>query len=230
METYPVRKVRNSQRETLAMLAHDLRTPMCSAVGAAQLAMLAEAQGKPVEMHLHQIVDAMRAMDRMLGQVCEEGTMGTTAQALESELRTMIAPRAAVKHQRLTLDLRGMGDHVLPIDFACLCRVLSNLLVNAVKFTPQGGEVSLTARIDEAGKKAVFAVCDSGMGMKAEFLPRMYEKGERAQETAEKPGYGLGLTIVQRLVDSMGGTVSAESTWGRGSTFTVRIPLDKTMQ
>ena len=230
METYPVKTAQNTQKETLAMLAHDLRTPMSSAVGAAQLAMLAEAQGKPVDAHLHQIVDAMRAMDRMLWQMCEGGTTGTTAQALESELRTMIAPRAAVKHQRLVLDLRGLGNCVLPVDFACLCRVLSNLLVNAVKFTPQGGEVCLSAKIDHAEKHAVFAVCDSGMGMKEAFLSRMYEPGERAQESTKTPGSGLGLTIVQRLVNRMGGTVSAESTWGRGTTFTVRIPLDKAMQ
>ena len=107
MNTYPVGKTRASQRETLEMLAHDLRTPMCSVVGAAQLAMCAQAQGKPVDEQLRQIVGAVQAMDRMLVQMCSGSTCAGAAPALESDLRTMIAPRAAVKHQRLIIERNG---------------------------------------------------------------------------------------------------------------------------
>ena len=80
------------------------------------------------------------------------------------------------------------------------------------------------------GGYAVFSVRDSGMGMKQAFCKEMYHMRARAEESAHIPGHGLGLTIVQRLVDQMGGTVSAESEWGRGTTFTVRIPLTAAMQ
>lgn len=232
MNTYPVRKTRASQRETLEMLAHDLRTPMCSVVGAAQLAMCAQAQGKPVDEQLRQIVGAVQAMDRMLVQMCSGSACTGAAPALESDLRTMIAPRAAVKHQRLIIDLSGMAECALPSDDGKLCRVLSNLLVNAVKFTPEGGEVSLTAKVEQTGKGrcAVFSVRDSGMGMKPGFQKEMYRMHARAGESAHIPGHGLGLTIVQRLVSEMGGVVTAESEWGRGTTFAVRIPLDGAVQ
>ena len=232
MDGYPISKTKRTQEETLAMLAHDLRTPMCSVVGAAQLAMRAQAQGKPVDEQLRQIVGAVQAMDRMLSSLCSGSVREGTAQALESELRTVIAPRAAVKHQRLMIDLAGIAGCALPADFSRLCRVLSNLLVNAVKFTPEGGEVSLTAEIERrgAGGYAVFSVRDSGMGMKQEFQREMYGLRARAEESAHVPGYGLGLTIVQRLVGQMGGMVAAESEWGRGTTFTVRIPLGAAVQ
>ena len=231
MNVYPVIDTEEPQKETLAMLAHDLRTPMCSVVGAAQLAMRAQAQGKPVDEQLRQIVGAVQAMDRMLKRMCS-GSCGGTVSALESELRTMITPRAAVKHQRLIIDLAGIDGCTLPADFGSLCRVLSNLLVNAVKFTPEGGEVSLTAAVEKTGRQdfAVFSVCDSGMGMKPGFQKEMYRQHTRARESAHIPGHGLGLTIVQRLVGEMGGVIAAESRWGGGTTFTVRIPLAGALQ
>lgn len=228
METYPIKEARMGQRETLQMLAHDLRTPMSSVVGAAQLAILAQAQGKPVDDQLRQIMGAVAAMDRMLSQMCGGETGGTTAKALESELRTMIAPRAAVKHLRLEFDLSALGETRLPFDAGRLCRVLSNLLVNAVKFTPVGGEVSLRAEMRQRGDTpdaVTFIVSDSGMGMKPAFQKAMYAPRARAAESAHLPGQGLGLSIVQRLVTEMGGTVSVKSEWGRGTTFAVTLPL-----
>jgi len=232
MEVYPVRKAEETQKDAIAMLAHDLRTPICSIAGAAQLAMLAEAQGRPVGQHLRDILGAVQAMDRMLGQLCGGNRANMTVQMLESELRTMIAPRAAVKHQRLVIDLGGIAGYRLPADSGSLCRVLSNLMVNAVKFTPEGGEVSLTAKAEwkGTGGYAVFSVRDSGMGMKPAFQKEMYGVRSRAGESAHIPGQGLGLAIVQRLVSQMGGMVVAESRWGRGTTFTVRIPLSGAMQ
>lgn len=228
MNTYPTRKPHDSQKETLEMLAHDLRTPMCCVAGAAQMAMLAQKQGKAVEAQLQQILSAVAAMDRMLSQICGGAACGITAASLEEELRAMIAPRAALKRQRLSIDLSALGGGVLPLDGLKLCRVLSNLLVNAVKFTPPDGEVTLRASACvKAGRMTgiTFLVRDSGMGMKRSFQGEMYRMYARAPESAQQPGQGLGLTIVQRLVGEMGGTVMAESEWGRGTTFSVRIPL-----
>lgn len=224
MEMYPIRESRISPDETIRMLAHDLRTPMSAVVGAAQLAMLAQAQGKPVDGQLRQIMGAVEAMDRMLAQVCGGETGGVTAAALECELRTMIAPRAAVKHQRLCIDLSAIGNRTLPLDRGGVCRVLSNLLVNAVKYTPAGGDVALRAEMNGT-ERVTFFVSDSGMGMKTSFQREMYAPHARAAESAHLPGQGLGLSIVQRLVMEMRGTIAAESMWGRGTTFVVTLPL-----
>lgn len=225
MKTYQRKRINPIDSETLATIAHDLRTPMSSVAGAAQLAMIQAKQGMDVDRQLRQILQAVHAMDRMLSDMCGAGGMQAQDQdMLARELRTLLAPRAEGKHQRLTIDLHALGSSPLAIDYARLVRVLSNLLVNAVKFTPEGGEISLTGEYAADGTM-VFSVRDSGMGMRADFMERMYSPYARA--SADKPGQGLGLSIVRRLVRDMDGEISVCSEWGRGTVFTVRLPAGR---
>lgn len=231
MKTYPQMKANPVENETLATLAHDLRTPMSCVTGAAQMALLGASQGKDVERQLRQILSAVHSMDRMLREMCGEEADSSffTPEALRSELRAMIAPRAEGKHQRLILDVDLPEGLRIPLDFGAVCRVLSNLLVNAVKFTPEGGEVRLHASVrkGEWGDALVCVVRDSGMGMTRAFMDGMYRPHVRAGEAAGQPGRGLGLSIVQRLVAGLGGEIMAESQWGAGTAFTVRLPFGK---
>jgi len=217
------------ERERLAMIAHDLRAPMCCVSGAAQIALLKAKQGKTVEEQLQQILHAVTAMDRMIGSLCNERETDTAAAQLEQELRALAAPRAAVKYQRVSIELSALYGQVLPFSSDALYRVLSNLLLNAIKYTQEGGEISLCASIvcSGIGETAVFSVCDSGMGMKADFIRRMYEPKARAKESAGQPGDGLGLAIVRRLVAQMGGEISVNSEWGKGTEFSVHLPLQR---
>lgn len=227
MKNYQRKPINPIDCETLATIAHDLRTPMSSVAGAAQLAMIQAKQGMDVDRQLQQILQAVHAMDRMLSDMCGAGGMKDQrepADMLARELRTLLAPRAEGKHQRLTIDLHMLGSRSLAGDYARLVRVLSNLLVNAVKFTPEGGEVSLTGEYAADGSM-VFSVRDSGMGMRADFMERMYSPYARA--SADKPGQGLGLSIVRRLVQDMGGEISVCSEWGRGTVFVVRLPAER---
>ncbi|MBQ2948137.1 MAG: HAMP domain-containing histidine kinase [Clostridia bacterium] len=227
MKTYQKKQPEPVDSETLATIAHDLRTPMSSVAGAAQLAMLQAKQGLDVDRQLRQILQAVHAMDRMLSDMCgADGVKEQDCKAdmLARELRTLLAPRAEGKHQRLIIDLHALSGRPLAGDYARLVRVLSNLLVNAVKFTPEGGEVSLTGEYAADGA-VVFAVRDSGMGMRADFMARMYRPYERA--SGDMPGQGLGLSIVRRLVRDMGGEISVSSEWGRGTVFIVRLPAER---
>lgn len=219
-----------SARESLHTLAHDLRTPMCCVAGAAQLALLAAKQGKNVDTQLQQILQAVGAMDEVLKAACAEREEESfSAELLERELWAVISPRAKEKRQQLSIDLRGLRDMKTGIDGAALTRVLLNLLSNAVKYTQEGGEIALRGQIKPGlrpgqAQRVVVVVRDNGMGMKPEFLAHVYEENARAKESMHIPGRGLGLSIVRRLVQQMGGTIGVRSEWGKGTVFTVSIP------
>lgn len=212
--------------ETMASLAHDLRTPMSSVSGAAQMALLYSSQGKTVDKQLREILAAVEAMDMLLGRMCEgDGRQTISAKGLESALCAVMQPRAQRKEQLLHVDLTALDGAAIQ-NGDSLLRVLLNLVSNAVKYTQPGGEICVKA-CRTAGVSTV-TVSDNGMGMKREFMHRMFEPFERAKESCDQPGRGLGLAIVRRLVQGMGGSMLVRSAWGRGTAFTLRLPEIKT--
>jgi len=216
----------HTQNIRLAAFAHDIRTPMCCVSGAAQMALAESRQGGDVSEQMEQILLAVRAMDRMLAQLCGEQRAQPvfTQSMLTRELLAMAGEAAREKDQLLCVDLTALGNRRYASDYAALVRVLSNLLMNAVKYTQPGGLIRVSAAM-EPGGVARFTVADNGMGMKPEFLDRLFLPFERAKESAHLPGKGLGLSIVRRLVERMGGTIAVKSKWGKGTEFAVRVPL-----
>jgi len=221
---------RHAQQDTrLAAFAHDIRTPMCCVTGAAQMALSRSRQGRDVSEQMEQIMTAVRAMDRMVVQLCG-GTQqlrcaAFTRDMLTRELLAMAGTAARKKDQVLSVDLTALGERMYLCDYAALVRVLQNLLMNAVKYTQQGGLIALSAALEESGRFVRFAVRDNGPGMRPEFLDRLFEPFARARETAHLPGRGLGLAIAKRMTERMGGTISVSSEWGKGTEFAVRVPL-----
>ena len=232
MEEYAVRHA--DAALALAALSHDLRTPVTSMIALTQLALEAQRQGQGVEGCLMQILAAARTLEAITGdltapQARAERMERVPGAALAAALEAVVLPQAEKKGQHLCIDMGELAGETMLCDRAGLARALLNLLTNAVKYTPEGGHIRLTAHA-EAGAEpeeltAVFAVEDDGMGMKPEFLERMYEPHARAQESAQLPGTGMGLTIVRALVTRMGGSIDARSRWGEGTCFTVRIPV-----
>ncbi|MHB9091508.1 MAG: sensor histidine kinase, partial [Chloroflexota bacterium] len=105
-----------------------------------------------------------------------------------------------------------------------ISQVLTNVVHNAIKFTPPGGRVSITARV--SGRNLAFAVADSGIGIADEDLPRIFERFYKADRARASGGTGLGLAIAKHLVQAHGGTIWAESRGpGRGSVFTFTLPV-----
>ena len=222
------------EEERLAAFAHDLRTPMCAVSGAAQIALSAQ-EGTDVSEQLEQILVAVRTMDRMLerltGAQADGGESAFTGDMLRRELLAMAGGQAARKGIALSIDLCALRDQRFWADYGALSRVLTNLVSNAVKYTPAGGTVCVRASAEAAHRpwgaepRLTFIVSDDGMGMKPEFMRRMYVPFARAKESASLPGKGLGLSIAKQLVRQMGGTIGVRSEWGRGTAFTVRIPV-----
>ena len=222
--------------EFLAMLAHELRNPLAPLRNALYLfrmeteqsdEMVCETLGmmdRQVE-HLVRLVDDLLDVGRITrGKIILQkepvDLLDIVSRAVETS-KTLIGARA----HRLEVTV---PEGPLPIegDSVRLAQVLLNLLNNAAKFTPDGGQIRLT--VERAGQEAVVRVRDSGMGISAEMLPHVFElftQGDRTIERAEG-GLGIGLTLVKSLTEMHGGTVKASSEGpGKGSEFTIRLPL-----
>ncbi len=215
----------------IAALSHDLRTPVTSVVALTRLALEEQRQGRGVESCLGELLVAANALESIAGDLSASGGEDEfSGEELERELFVLAAPRAQEKEQHLTIDLGALRGLCVAADRSALERILVNLLTNAIKYTQEGGEIALTASVHPiagGGISAAFVVRDNGMGMKQDFLRRLYRPYERAREAILRriPGTGMGMAIVRRLVERMRGTIQVRSKWGEGTVFTVRVPM-----
>lgn len=221
--------------EFLATMSHELRTPLNAILG---WAMILRTSGENEAMRLRAL-DTIERNARAQTQIIEDlldvsrivtGKLRLDASAVD--LVTVIdsvldAIRLAADSKQIQLRRRvDKTASVVTGDATRLHQVVSNLLTNAVKFTPAGGWVEV--RLERAGERACISVQDNGVGISAEFLPHVFERFRQADgsTTRSHGGLGLGLAIVRHLVDLHGGSVHASSAGvGLGSTFTVEIPL-----
>jgi signal transduction histidine kinase len=232
------RDVQNADRqknEFLSMLAHELRNPLAPIRSAVEVLRL-RANSQPEiawaqDVIGRQVTQLVRLVDDLLdvsritrGKIRLEMQPLDVAQIAHAAVETSRPLIEAGNHQ-FSLELL---DEPLCVrgDGARLAQVLSNLLNNAAKYTPEGGAIRLTTSRD--GDQVVFRVLDSGVGIPAEMLGKVFELFEQVDRTIDRSqgGLGIGLTLVHRLVELHGGKVEAASDGpGRGAAFTVRLPL-----
>lgn len=217
----------------LAMLGHELRNPLGAASNALHLmhARCKDAPDlqRPLDVLVRQLAHITRLVDDLLdvsrvtrGKVRIEKQPVTLNAVVEAAVRCL-APVAREKGVRLDFD--GDRDVMVLGDPVRLEQVVTNLLDNAIKYTP-AGEVQVSLR--RRGEAAEIQVRDTGMGIAAETLPRVFDLFSQADDTLERSqgGLGIGLTVVKQLVEMHDGIVTAESQGpGKGSTFTVTLPL-----
>lgn len=221
--------------EFLATLSHELRTPLTSLLGWSSV--LREA--KRDEKVLNQGLEAIDRNAKVQAQLIDD--LLDVSRIVSGKLNLDVRPldicsvtRAAINVVRPAADARSIkldylaepGVGAISADSARLQQIVWNLLSNAVKFTPHGGEI--TIRISQEGSHARVTVQDTGQGIDAEFLPRVFDRFRQADSSTTRSfgGLGLGLAIVRHLVELHGGTVSAESEGaGKGATFSARFPL-----
>lgn len=222
----------------LAVLSHELRTPLNAMLGWVRLLK----SNKDSEEIFEKAVDAIERSAVTQTKFVEDllditrivnGTVRLTMRPFSLDQLAAIAFEAikpVAEPKGIALEYAA-DDERLPVhgDSERVQQIINNLLSNAVKFTPEGGSVSLALRrIDE---KVEIKVTDTGDGISAEFLPRVFERYKQANNstTNRKGGLGLGLAIVKHLVELHGGKIAAHSDGeGRGSTFTVTLPLAET--
>jgi signal transduction histidine kinase len=221
----------------LATLAHDIRTPLGAIEGYCSL--LEDEIYGPVNDRQREMLGRVRMSGRhllsLLDNVMELARLDAGVLHVESEpvllddvareAVHMLVPSAEARLQTLRLDVRVSMQ--VTADHARIRQVLINLIGNAVKFTPEGGSITVEAGTSAALGKAwgEIRVTDTGAGIAPEELAAIFEPYFRSENTAHAPGVGLGLAISLALVRRMGGTLEVESEPGMGSTFSIRFPV-----
>ncbi len=228
-----VRHLETMRRDFISNFSHELRTPL------AALNALAETlQDGALEDHetarrfLLRIQQEVEVLNRMALELLELARLEAGQEPLEirmfapQDLLGQVGERMRLHAQRAGLRLQVKYPDQLPAiqgDYAKLERALINLTHNAIKFTPAGGEVTLLAERIETGVR--FAVRDTGIGIPAEDLSRIFERFYRVDRARHGGGAGLGLSIARHLVEAHGSKLEVESVEGRGSTFSFVIPI-----
>ncbi|WP_437624695.1 sensor histidine kinase [Sorangium sp. So ce1151] len=224
------RKALAARDELMGIVAHDLRNPLGAIM--IKAAMLRKgAESEKIRQHAASIENVTRRMDRLIETMLDVATMEASTFsvtpapcAVEDLLREtleMFGPLAESRQVRFEQSAKVPGL-VIHAERERVLQVLSNLLGNALKFTPQGGQVTLS--VDREGAAARFSVADTGPGIPRENLPSIFERFWK-DETRGKKGTGLGLYIARGIVDAHGGRIWVESEIGHGARFYFTIPL-----
>lgn len=229
-----------SKDEFLAMLSHELRTPINAILGWVQLLRSGDIAESERERGLEVIERNTKSQVRLIDDLLDVSRIVSGKLRIETkEADPVPVVLAAVESMRplankgelqLRCAIRASGMNVMA-DTGKLQQIITNLLSNAVKFTPPHGEVEVS--VDRVDGHAVISVRDTGKGIEQDFLPHVFDRFRQADSsiTRQHGGLGLGLAIVHHLIDLHGGEVTAQSDGvGHGTCFTVRLPLAKVAQ
>ena len=236
-------KANLAKREFLFNMSHDIRTPMNAIIGFTALAQTHIDDRSQVEDYLKKISVSSQHLLSLINDVLDMSRIESGKVTLEAkpvhlpelvhELRDIVQAVVSKKDLSLTLDTVGVENEDIIADPLRLEQILINVLANAVKFTPDGGQIGLwivqkdTAPVGYADFE--FHIKDNGIGMSEEFQKHIFEQfaRERTSTVSKIQGTGLGMAITKSLVDMMGGRITVKSEQGKGSEFTIslRFPI-----
>jgi len=230
-----VRRLETVRRDFISNLSHELRTPLASLKALTETLRDGALEDPKAAPHfLERIETEVDALTQMATELLElsrieSGQVPLQRKAVPAAALLLSAAermRAQAERAGLVLRLDPAQDMTeVSVDSPRLEQVLVNLIHNAVKFTPPGGEVALAAQTEAEFVR--FSVRDTGVGIPADDLERIFERFFKADRARSGGGTGLGLSISRHLVEAHGGRIWAESTEGQGSTFYFTIPVNQ---
>ena len=228
-----LRRLETVRRDFVSNLSHELRTPLASLKALAETLQDGALHDPPAaERFLDRIQTEVDALIQMVNELLELSRIESGRFSLDFRLVAAFELlSSACERMRLQVERAGLHMRIentnnqlrVRADAPRLEQVLVNLIHNAVKFTKPGGEIVLLAQADEGGVR--FAVRDTGVGISADDLSRIFERFYKSDRSRAGGGTGLGLSIARHTVEAHGGRIWAESEEGRGSTFFFTIPV-----
>ena len=221
--------------EFLAMLSHELRSPLSAIANATQLLGLQQESENKIQQQARGIIQRqMSQLQHLVDDLLEVSRITTGRVQLRLEpiavdgiiKRAVETVQAFLEHRRHELTISLWPEPIrLHADGARLEQVIVNLLTNAAKYTDEGGQIWLTVELEQ--DKCIIRVRDNGVGITPELLPCIFDLFTQADRSLDRSqgGLGIGLALVQRLTELHGGKVEASSVPGHGSEFVVRLPV-----
>ncbi len=233
-------RANDSKTKFLANMSHDIRTPMNAIIGLTELMQYHLDEPEVLQTYLSKLRSSGGYLLDLINDILdlskiESGSIELRMEPMDigeqiTQVVTIMRPQMDDKKQRLSVqcDCREfvsvMGD---PVRFR---QILMNIFSNAVKYTPEGGEIGLSIRetaSSDREKQYEFQITDTGIGMSPEFMEHIFDPFARAEsDVKEIQGTGLGMAITKSLVDAMGGTIAVASTLGQGSCFTLMLTCE----
>ena len=225
----------------LSNMSHDIRTPMNAIIGFTTLALSNIDDTDRVKDYLAKTLASSNHLISLINDVLDMSRIESGKIHLEEvevnlsdvlhDLKTIVSGQIYAKQLELYMDVMDVTDEDVYCDKTRLNQILLNLLSNAIKFTPAGGTVSVRVR-QLAGKvhgcgQYEFRIKDNGIGMSQEFAQKIFEpfERERTSTVSRIQGTGLGMAITKNIVDMMGGTIEVQTAQGKGTEFTVCVPM-----
>ncbi len=237
------RYLERAQRDFLANISHELRTPLTSVrLLAETLEDVIDTNPDRAQEFLEKIENEIQYLGDLVGEILElshieSGQTIMTFEPIEAarivrEVMARMLPLAQRHRVKLDTDISS-GHTLVMMDSKQITRVLVNLVHNAIKFTPSGGHITIGTAPHNEQYVQNFFVRDTGIGIRAEELPRIFERFYKTDRARVKTGFtgmgsagtGLGLAIARHVVETHGGHITAQSTVGQGSTFTFTLPV-----
>jgi two-component system phosphate regulon sensor histidine kinase PhoR len=230
-----LRKAEAMRRDFVANVSHEMRTPLTVMMGFLETVQSLNLNPEQKDQYLGLMMDQARRMKNLVDDLLTLANIEANTQPAPQKIVSMAALMAMIQNDAQAL---SKNQHQLSFDISVedslkgeereLISALSNLVSNAIRYTPQGGNVNVSWRVEQSGK-GVFSVTDTGSGIAPEHLPRLTERFYRVDRSRsrETGGTGLGLAIVKHIANRHQAELKIESTLGKGSTFTLIFPAER---